>query len=90
MPISELHCVVTLRPLFAGLFLLYGGPDQILPLASVLGAVIGVLLMFWQRLIRLLRNGWTHGWKVMSDTEKKKQATGSQLSKKDLSSDRKR
>ena len=29
--------------------LLYAGPDQLLPLASVLGGVIGILLIFWQR-----------------------------------------
>ncbi len=35
--------------------LLYTGPDQILPLMSVLGAILGVLLVFWQRLISLVR-----------------------------------
>ena len=33
------------------LVLLYAGPDQLLPLASFLGAVIGVLLIGWQRLV---------------------------------------
>ncbi len=33
--------------------LLYVGPDQILPLASVLGAIVGVVLMFWR---------YTVGW----------------------------
>lgn len=37
------------------LVLLYAGPDQLLPLASFLGAVIGVLLIGWQRLLMLLR-----------------------------------
>jgi hypothetical protein len=31
--------------------LLYVGPDQILPLTSVLGAIVGVLLMFWNRVV---------------------------------------
>ncbi len=38
-------------------FLLYAGPDQILPLMSFLGAIIGVLLMFWHRLVALARQG---------------------------------
>jgi hypothetical protein len=35
--------------------LLYIGPDQILPLTSVLGAITGLLLMFWNRVMGLLR-----------------------------------
>jgi hypothetical protein len=31
--------------------LLYVGPDQIMPLASVLSAIAGVALMFWHRLV---------------------------------------
>lgn len=37
---------------FPGVFL-YIGPDQIMPLASVLGAIVGVALMFWNRLVSL-------------------------------------
>jgi hypothetical protein len=37
---------------------LYIGPDQLLPLASALGAIIGVLLMFWHRLTSLVRKAW--------------------------------
>lgn len=35
--------------------LLYAGPDQLLPLASFLGAVIGILLIGWQRLLMFVR-----------------------------------
>ncbi len=35
--------------------LLYVGPDQILPLASVFSAIVGVALMFWQRLMGVVR-----------------------------------
>jgi undecaprenyl pyrophosphate phosphatase UppP len=35
--------------------LLYAGPDQILPLMSVIGAIFGVLLVFWQRFVSLVR-----------------------------------
>ena len=36
----------------------YVGPDQILPLTSALGAIIGVVLMFWHRLMGWIRKGW--------------------------------
>ena len=35
--------------------LLYVGPDQIMPLASVLSAIVGVALMFWHRLVGVVR-----------------------------------
>ncbi|HKO05347.1 MAG TPA: hypothetical protein VJW51_11390 [Candidatus Acidoferrales bacterium] len=35
--------------------LLYVGPDQILPLSGVLGTIVGLALMFWGRLLGLLR-----------------------------------
>lgn len=33
---------------------LYIGPDQIMPLTSILGAIAGVALMFWNRVVGLL------------------------------------
>lgn len=30
--------------------LLYAGPDQLLPLASAVGGLIGVLLLWWNRI----------------------------------------
>ncbi len=38
--------------------LLYIGPDVFLPLASALAAVVGVILMFWQRLVGWVRSLW--------------------------------
>jgi len=38
--------------------LLYIGPETMLPLASALAAVGGVLLLFWQRLVGLIRKFW--------------------------------
>jgi hypothetical protein len=35
--------------------LLYIGPDQVLPLTSFVGAAIGVLLMFWNRVVGVFR-----------------------------------
>lgn len=37
------------------LFLLYAGPDQILPLVSILGTIIGILLIWWRRFVMLIR-----------------------------------
>ena len=38
-----------------GFALLYVGPDQILPLTSLLTGVVGVLLMFWNRVVGVFR-----------------------------------
>jgi hypothetical protein len=35
--------------------ILYVGPDQILPVTSFIGGVIGFLLMFWHRLVDVTR-----------------------------------
>ncbi len=37
---------------------LYITPDQVLPLTSVLGAILGVILMFWNRVVGLARRAW--------------------------------
>jgi hypothetical protein len=39
--------------------LLYIGPDLLMPLASALAAIAGVLVMFWQRVVILVRLVWT-------------------------------
>jgi hypothetical protein len=38
--------------------LAYAGPDQILPLASILGAIIGFLLIVWQRVVAFAYRFW--------------------------------
>jgi hypothetical protein len=38
-----------------GLIFLYVGPDQLLPLTSFFGAIVGILLMFWHRFLGGLR-----------------------------------
>lgn len=35
--------------------LLYVGPDQILPLTSILGAIGGALLIFWRHVVNAFR-----------------------------------
>ena len=43
-------CVVDLR-----LHSLYVGPDQMMPVASILAAAMGFLLVFWNKLLGLIR-----------------------------------
>jgi hypothetical protein len=38
-----------------GVPVLYIGPDQVLPLTSFVGAAIGVVLMFWNRVVGVFR-----------------------------------
>jgi len=40
------------------IMMLYIGPETMLPLASALAAIGGVLLIFWQRLVALIRKLW--------------------------------
>ena len=40
------------------LMVLYVGPDQILPLTSIIGALVGLLLMFWHWVGGLVRRFW--------------------------------
>jgi hypothetical protein len=40
------------------IMMLYIGPETMLPLASALAAIGGVLLIFWQRLVGLVRKLW--------------------------------
>jgi hypothetical protein len=44
-----------LEALTAPPVVLYIGPDQILPVTSFIGAILGFLLMFWQKLVGLTR-----------------------------------
>jgi hypothetical protein len=40
--------------------LAYIGPDQIMPLTSAIGAIVGLALMFWNRLVGLVHKCWTY------------------------------
>lgn len=55
----------------ATIILLYSGPDQILPLLSILGAIIGFLLMWWQRFTQLVRRAWQAAFKKSPTSVKK-------------------
>lgn len=56
----ETYSMIYLLPSLQNLPLvfLYGGPDQLLPLASFLGALIGVLLIGWHRLVTFVRRAF--------------------------------
>ncbi len=56
---------------FAAIILLYSGPDQILPLLSIIGAIIGFLLIWWQRFTRLVRRAWQAAFKRSPTSVKK-------------------
>ena len=38
--------------------LLYAGPDQLMPIASVIGSIIGILLIWWRAILGALRKTW--------------------------------
>jgi hypothetical protein len=44
--------------LLPAMVMLYIGPETMLPLASALAAIAGVLLMFWQRFVGFIRWLW--------------------------------
>lgn len=56
----------TISPAFALLrpehfwlvLVLYVGPDQILPLTSLLGAIFGIILIFWRYVVGLAGKVW--------------------------------
>ena len=64
MGVSSLMLVVGMDQFLAAvspletMVVLYVGPDQILPLASALGAAVGMLLIVWQRVATLWRKLW--------------------------------
>ena len=52
------HHVVAPGAALSSLVLGYVGPDQMLPLASALGAILGVLLIVWHRFVAIVRKMW--------------------------------
>jgi len=38
-----------------GLLLLYVGPDQILPVTSVLASIAGIVMIFWNKILGIFR-----------------------------------
>jgi hypothetical protein len=55
--LSAPHYALVAAPHIQHFILLYVGPDQMLPVMSALGAIIGVLLVVWNRVLTLLRKG---------------------------------
>jgi hypothetical protein len=54
--VNNSHFIVHLPQACRALALmLYVGPDAVMPLLSVLGAIAGGILMFWRRLSTLVR-----------------------------------
>jgi hypothetical protein len=59
MIMQVVHCCLGTSQ-YLVLLLLYAGPDQIMPLVSILGAIVGVLLLLWQRVVLLVRKVWSY------------------------------
>jgi hypothetical protein len=57
MALTSLMVAMALEPVLPSV-LAYAGPDQILPLASILGAIIGFLLIVWQRVVAVVYRAW--------------------------------
>jgi undecaprenyl pyrophosphate phosphatase UppP len=55
---SSMHHIVVHASRLWPFAVAYIGPDQMLPLTSALGAIVGVLLMFWHRVVAWMRKGW--------------------------------
>ena len=53
------HLLILSRPLWSlgaqFALLLYLGPETIMPLASILGAIVGFVLIFWRVLVRFFQ-----------------------------------
>lgn len=54
--------------------MLYVGPDQIMPLTSALGALVGIALMFWNRLLGLVHKVRTKLGRRSTETPHKSSA----------------
>ena len=49
------HSLFDAESLWVSFFVLYIGPETILPLASFLAALVGILLMFWRWVVGIFR-----------------------------------
>jgi len=47
-----------IQPALLSWVLLYIGPEAFLPLTSAIAAIVGVVLMFWNRLVGFARKLW--------------------------------
>jgi hypothetical protein len=58
--VAVLHVPHVARPMMelSGFIPLYVGPDQMLPVMSALGAIVGVLLMVWHRVVAFVRKAF--------------------------------
>lgn len=59
-----------------GLILLYTGPETVMPLASTLAALIGVLLILWRRVVRFMGSAYQYCSKKVSQLSARNKAHG--------------
>lgn len=70
MKMHALAAIISFRQL-SSVFFLYAGPDQIIPLVSFVGAIIGFLLIAWQRVVMLVRRAYQAVLETVQSTIKK-------------------
>jgi hypothetical protein len=54
-----------------GKFMMYIGPDTVLPFASAIAAIMGFILMFWRRFVGMVRGAYSAVRRKFSSTESK-------------------
>ncbi len=70
MTMHALATLINSCQLSAVIFL-YAGPDQIIPLVSFVGAIIGFLLIAWQRVVVFVRRAYQVVLETVQSTIKK-------------------
>jgi hypothetical protein len=45
---------------------MYIGPETLMPLASVIAGIAGVIMMFWRRLLAAFRSGWSRALRIIA------------------------
>jgi hypothetical protein len=45
----------------------YLGPETMMPLASIVGVVVGMVLMFWRKLLLFVREAFRRVWPSAKD-----------------------
>jgi hypothetical protein len=45
---------------------MYLGPETLMPIASALAAIIGVVLMFWRRTVAFVRAGFSRVFRIFA------------------------
>jgi hypothetical protein len=58
----------------------YFGPETMLPVASVITGIVGVVLMFWRAILQVVRNIFRFVWPASPSTKAEHPVTADQAS----------